>query len=82
MSVVKKIFAKGKLRFCQEACANGINYEEHDLCHRAVVKLKQIEKTFHFIQNQHQCLRSIGQVRCSSTLEEYSNILCSNISTP
>lgn len=68
--VKKKIFAKGKLtRFCQEAYANGINYEEHDLCHRAFMKLKQIDKTFHFIQNQHQCFRPIGQVRWSSTVE-------------
>lgn len=50
MSSEKKIFVKGKLtRFCQEACANGINYEEHDLCHRAIMKLKQIDKTFHFL---------------------------------
>lgn len=29
----EKNFAEGKLTgFCQETCANGINYEEHGLC--------------------------------------------------
>lgn len=44
----EKIFAKGKLtRFFQEACANGINFEEHDLCHTAFMTLKQTDISFY-----------------------------------